>query len=190
MTAKEYNTINELLSEYSSLNAELERAEAEIKKAQLDSARELLPKHAELSVRFKSLEDKLRAMSDAHYDELFPTDDKRNHKTPFGELTYRKSTSIEPSDDDEEKALLKLKVECSREATSANKEQRAPRFTEAQLIRAFEKPNLDTLAALDDATLALLGFNRVHADNFKIKPFSMKTDKPAKSKSQKLKEAA
>lgn len=182
MTAAIYNRINELLAEYSGVSAELEKAEANIKSRQLKSAETLLPEHARLKIRLDELETELRKLSDANYAELFPGAEKRNHKTPFGELTYRKSSSIQY--DDREKVLLKIKLECRREAEAAVNERRPRRFSEEQFIRTHEEPNLDALASVDDSLLALLGFHRVQADNFKVKPFTMKTDKPRKVKAE------
>jgi hypothetical protein len=179
MNAKTYNQINELLSEYSRVNAEIEKAEGQIKVRQLKSAELLLPEHARLKVRLDELENELRRLSDANYTELFPDEKKRNHKTPFGELTYRKSSAIEF--DDMEKVILKIKLECRKEAEAALREKRSARFTEQQFIRAHEEPNLDTLATADDSLLALFGFYRTHNDNFKVKPFTMRTDKPRKA---------
>lgn len=181
MNATQYNRINELLSEYSTLASAFDLAEAEIKILQLAAAKELLPKHAELKIKLADLEEKLRALADAFYAELFPeADEKRTHATPFGSLKYHKSSSLEF--DDEEKVLLKIKLACDRELQRVRNLTEPPRFTEAQLVRTFEEPNRDALGDLDDATLALFGITRVKKDNFKIVPFSMKTDRPAKAK--------
>lgn len=179
MTATQYNRLNELLSEFSTLNAALEQAEGEIKIVQLAAATELLPKHAELKIRLTTLEEELRKLSDAHYDELFPEAKKRSHKTPFGEVKYHKSSSLEFAD--EEKVLLKIKAACLQEASHASRTSHPPRFTEDQLVRKHEEPNLDSLAGFDDATLALFGVTRARKDNFSIKPFAMRTDKPGKA---------
>jgi hypothetical protein len=185
MTPKEYNRINELLSEFSSLNAALEAAEAEIKTVQLAAARELLPKHAAAKVALSNLEGTLRTISDEHYEELFPSE-KRTHKTPFGELQYRKSSSLEI--EDEEKTILKIKVRATEEEARRS-EGGIPLFAEEQLIRTREELNLEALGELDDATLALFGIVRRHKDNFKIVPFALQADKPAR-KNGKGKEAA
>lgn len=178
MDAKKYNQINALLAEYSKTNAALEEAEAKIKTRQLTAASTLLPTHAKLKVRLDEIESALLKLSDANYDELFPDENKRNHKTPFGELTYRKSSCIDF--DDAEKVLLKIKLECRREHELAARENRAPRFQESQLIRTHEEPNLATLGTYDEALLSLFGLKRVSDDNFKVKPFTMKSDKPGK----------
>jgi hypothetical protein len=188
MTATQYNRVNELLSEYSSLAAALEAAEAEIKTVQLAAAQDLLPKHAACKVALTNLEEALQRIADEHYEALFPTEEKRTHKTPFGDLQYRKSSSLEA--DDEEKSLLKIKLACQEEL-AGEAEGRKPRFSEEQLIRTREELNLDALGGLDDVTLAALGIRRVRKDNFKVVPFTMKSDKPAKGKrTGKLQEAA
>ena len=178
MNATQYNKLNELLSEFSTVSALLESAEGEIKIVQLAAAGELLPKHAELKIRLTSIEAELRKLSDAHYDELFPEDKKRSHKTPFGEVKFHKSSSLEYAD--EEKVLLKIKAACAREAERCISRDDLPRFTEDQLIRKTEVPNLASMDSFDDATLALFGVVREHKDNFSVKPFAMKTDKPSK----------
>lgn len=187
MNATQYNKINELISEFSTLAAAFDQAEAEIKSLQLAAAKELLPKHAELKVKLTELEAQLKTLADQHEASLFP-DDKRTHATPFGSLKYVKSTSLEVTD--EEKSILKIKLACveelARESTGAT-----PRFTEAQLLRTIEELDLEALAKCDDATLALFGIVRVTKDNFKVVPFAMKSDKPAKAtKATKLQEAA
>jgi hypothetical protein len=193
MNAQQYNKLNELLSEYSQISAALEAVEGEIKTVQLAAAHELLPRHAQLKIRTGDLESLLRAFADAHYDELFPAaDDKRTHATPFGSVKYRKSTSIEIAD--AELALLKIKLACAKELDRVRNLGEPPRFTQDQLVRTYEEPNLEALRELDDATLALMGCVRKHEDNFKIVPFQMKSDKPAKAngkaKKDSVKEAA
>ena len=183
MNAAQYNKLNELLSEFSTVAAMLEAAEGEIKIVQLVAAGELLPKHAELQVRLTGIEAELRKLSDAHYDELFPEAKKRSHETPFGTVKYHKSSSLEY--DDEEKVLLKIKAACQAEAARVRNLNEAPRFTEDMLIRRTEAPNLDAMGGFDDLTLAAMGIERRHKDNFSVKPFDMKTDKPAKRGSKK-----
>jgi hypothetical protein len=178
MNATQYNRLNELLSEFSTVNALLEAAEGEIKIVQLAAATELLPKHAELQIKLTNIEAELRKLSDAHYDELFPEAKKRSHETPFGTVKYHKSSSLEF--DDEEKVLLKIKAACQAEAARVRNLSEPPRFTEEMLIRRTEAPNLDAMGGFDDVTLALLGITRKHKDNFSVKPFAMKTDKPQK----------
>lgn len=179
MNAKIYNEINELLSEYSKVEAELKKTEGAIAERQLKAADTLLPEHAQLKVRLDEIEVKLKKLADANYTDLFPEETKRNHKTPFGELQYRKSSSIEF--DDSEKVLLKIKLACAAEKEAAKADKRLPRFTEDQFIRKHEEPNLEAMAVLDDVQLTAFGCHRVHADNFKVKPFAMKTDKPKKA---------
>ena len=172
MTASQYNRINELLSDFSSLNAAVEAAEAEIKTVQLAAAKELLPKHAAAKVALSSIESTLRALSDEHYQELFPTE-KRTHKTPFGALEYRKSSSLEI--EDEEKSILKIEARFEADMT--------------RFIRTRKELNIEALEELDDDYLALVGIVRKHKDNFKVVPFALMADKPAK-KAAKVKEAA
>ena len=178
MNATQYNKLNELLSEFSTVNALLEAAEGEIKVVQLASAAELLPKHAELQIRLTNIESELKKLSDAHYEELFPEAKKRSHETPFGTVKYHKSSSLEF--DDEEKVLLKIKAACAQEAQRVRNLNEPPRFTEDMLIRRSEAPNLDAMGGFDDVTLAMMGIERKRKDNFSVKPFTMKTDKPAK----------
>lgn len=178
MNATQYNRLNELLSEFSTVSALLESAEGEIKIVQLAAAGELLPKHAELQVRLTNIEAELKKLSDAHYEELFPEARKRSHETPFGTVKYHKSASLEY--DDEEKVLLKIKAACAAELQRVRNLDEPPRFTEDQLIRKTEAPNLDAMGGFDDVTLAMLGIERVRKDNFTVKPFAMKTDKPTK----------
>lgn len=183
MNAAQYNKLNELLSEFSTVSALLESAEGEIKIVQLAAAGELLPKHAELQIRLTGIEAELRKLSDAHYEELFPEAKKRSHETPFGTVKYHKSSSLEY--DDEEKVLLKIKAACVQEAQRSNLDGATPRFTEDMLIRRTEAPNLEAMGGFDDVTLAMLGIERKRKDNFSVKPFDMKTDKPAKRASKK-----
>ncbi len=181
MTPAKYNQINELLAEFSKISAGLEGAEAEIKKVQLAAAAGLLPTHAELKVKLSDLETKLKALADEHYTELFPaSEEKRTHNTPFGALQYRKSSSLEFKD--EEKVMLKMRLACNNEYERARQGGEEPRFKWGQIVRTSEAPNLEALSEFDDATLSLFGITREHKDNFKISPFDMKSDKPAKKK--------
>jgi phage host-nuclease inhibitor protein Gam len=189
MNAQQYNKLNEYLAEFSRISAAFESAEAEIKTLQLAAAQQLLPKHAELKVALTDLESQLHKFADAHYDELFSAaDDKRTHATPFGSVKYRKSASIEFTDP--EMVLLKIELACTKEQDRVRNLSEPPRFTKDQLVRAYEEPNLQALAELDDATLALFGCIRKHEDNFKVVPFAMKSDKPARAKKESVKEAA
>jgi hypothetical protein len=187
MTATEYNKLNELLSQFSTLTAALEAAEAEIKTVQLAAASELLPKHAAAKVNLANIEATIRKHCDGLYAELFPDDKKRSHKTPFGEVQYRKSSSLEF--DDEEKVVLKIAKACDDEEAESDRDKRPPLFTADQVLRTKVEPNLEALEALSDGVLHLFGIRREHKDNFKIVPFAMKTDKPGK-KPAKEKEAA
>ncbi len=178
MTAQQYNRLNELLAEYSRIDAALEAAEAEIKKVQLDAASELLPEHAQLKVTLTDLETALRKLSEEHYVELFAANDSRTHKTPFGGVKFHKSSSIEC--DDDEMALLKVEVACAKEAERARLANEQPRFVLSQLVRTHQELNLEALAGFDDATLVLFGVRREASENFKVLPFDMRTDKPKK----------
>jgi hypothetical protein len=173
MTATEYNKLNDLLSQFSTLTAALEGAEAEIKTVQLAAAQELLPKHAAAKVALANLESQIRKLSDTLYVELFPA-----HKTPFGEIAYTKSTTLDFDDPDE--VSLRIDRAGDEEEAYAASEKRAPLFTAKQLLRVKVTPNIEALETLPDGILHLFGVRRVHTDNFKIKPFAMKTDKPAK----------
>lgn len=189
MTSAQYNQLNELLSEYSAVSAAIEVAEGEIKTVQLAAARDLLPKHAEAQIKLTNLEAALRKFSDDHYADLFGTEEKRTHQTPFGGVKYHKSASLEF--DDAEKVLLKIKLVCAQEAERAIREaDHMPRFRAGDLIRTHEEPNLLAMDSMDDATLAIFGVTRKAKDNFKVVPFDMKSDKPAKAKKAKLQEAA
>ena len=141
MNADQYNNINSLLSQYSSLSAALEIAEAEIKTVQLEAAKDLLPKHAAAKIALADLETTLRKLSDRHYTELFP-EEKRSHKTPFGEIQYRKSSSLAVAD--EEKAILKIKLACQDELARESAEGKAPRFTlDAGVLYDTSKPHIE-----------------------------------------------
>jgi hypothetical protein len=177
MNATQYNRLNELLSQFSTLTAALEGAEAEIKTVQLAAAQELLPKHAAAKVGLASIEGLIRKLCDEFYEELFPAE-KRSHKTPFGEVMYRKSSSLEF--DDEEQVVLRIDQACEEEEARALAEKRAPLFTVAEMLRTKVEPNLEGLESLTDAALHLFGLKREHKDNFAVKPFAMKTDKPIK----------
>jgi hypothetical protein len=179
MTSSQYNRINELLQEHSTVTTALEHAEASIKAIQLESAKALLPEHAALQVRLTDLEAELRKLSEQFYAELFPEDGKRTHSTPFGSLQYRKSTTLDF--DDEEKCILRAKVAASKEADLAITQNRSPRFIIDQILRTREELNLEAIASLDDSSLAQFGITRIHKDNFKVIPFEMKSDKPKKA---------
>lgn len=180
MQASEYNKFNELLSNLSTISAALEAAEAEIKMVQLAAAQELLPKHAAAKISLGNIEAEVRKMSDKFYPELFPDEKKRTHATPFGSVQYRKSTTLEF--EDEEKVVLKIARKCDEEEAYALRDKRAPMFTAEQLLRTKIEPNIEALEAFPDAVLGMFGVTRVAKDNFKVVPFQMKTDKPAKRK--------
>jgi anion-transporting ArsA/GET3 family ATPase len=188
MKTADYNELNELLLEYSKINSALEKSEAGIKTVQLVAAETLLPEYAELKMRFTQVESRLRKLADAYYDELFPEEKKRTHQTPFGGVKYHKSSSLEF--EDEEKVVLKIRAECAKEMRRAERAEDVPHFTEEKQIRTYERPNLEALDEFDDGALTnLFGITRKHKDNFKVIPFELKSDKPAK-KDKPLKEAA
>lgn len=178
MKPEQYNKLNTLIADYSAKTAELEKVEAGIKSIQLDVTRPVLDAHTRLKSELTDIEAKLREIADANYDALFPESTKRSHKTPFGALSYHKSTSLDF--DDPEKVVLKIEAACEKELKRAKDAKEAPLFTAQQLVRVHCEPNIEGLELLDDKTLAAFGVARVHKDNFKVKPFEMKTDKPAK----------
>jgi phage host-nuclease inhibitor protein Gam len=185
MNPIEYAKLNEMLSEFSRLSAALEAAEAEIKTVQLAAAAGLLPSHAQCKVKLTDLEGGLRDFCAKHYDELFP-EAKRTHSTPFGDVQYRRGTSIVV--DDEDKTILRIQGACFMEGDLSRTEHRSPRFTLDQLTRVRRELNLEALGALDDSLLTLFGAVRKTEDKFSVKPFDMRSDKPAKaSKSAKSK---
>ncbi len=173
MTPTKYNSLNELLAEYSELTAELSAIEAEVNKSQITAARPLLPQHANTKARIGEIESKLREIAIAN-PELFP-DDKRSHQTPFGSISFRRSTSLEF--EDEEKVMLKIKVACQKEALRAQRTNEPPAFTEETLLRSRQEPNLEALEQLDDTLLALFGIVRKESEKFTVKPLEVKADK-------------
>lgn len=183
MTALEYSKLNDRLSQYSTLFAALEAAEAEIKTIQLAAAGELLPKHAEAKIKLANLEAELRVISDGFYAELFPENKKRTHQTPFGGIRYHKSTTLEF--DDEEKSVLKIHRDCEEEEARAAHDRRPALFTSDQLLRTKVTLNLEALEALPDAQLAAWDIRREKKDNFKVLPFAMQTDSPARKPAKK-----
>lgn len=179
MNATQYNKFNELLSEFSTIQAAIEKAEATIKTVQLTAAASLLPEHAALKIQLTDLESTLRKFSEEHYPALFDGDEKRTHQTPFGAVKFVKSSSLEY--DDAEKVLLKIDRACEQESSRVRNTTEPMRFNRPQLVRTYTEPNLEAMQTLDDATLALFGITRVHKENFSIKPFEMKSDKPTKT---------
>ncbi len=173
MTPTKYNSLNELLAEFSELTAELSAIEAEVNKSQITAARPLLPQHANTKARIAEIEARLREIAIAN-PELFP-DDKRTHNTPFGAISFRKSTSLDF--DDEEKVILKIKVACVKEMRRASLAGTPPAFTEETLLRSRQEPNLEALEKLDDAQLAVFGITREETEKFSVKPLEVKADK-------------
>lgn len=182
MKAKDYNTINTLLATYSTTIAEVKACEGTIQMRQLKAARALLPEHARKKTLLAELEAELKALALRYSAELFPAqEDRRNHKTPFGEMGFHRSSSLAYREEDA--VLARIRSACLTEAQAADTERRDPRFTTGQLIRVSEEPNLEAIETLDDQVLQQLGITRVIKDNFKIKPAAMKSDKPARVES-------
>ena len=179
MNASQYNKINELLADFSTASTALERAEANIKTVQLEAAKTLLPEYAQLKIKVSELEAAIHKLCEEHNASLFPDPDKRSHKTPFGEVKYHRSSSLEF--DDTETVVLKIQVACAREEKEAAKQNRVPRFIESQLLHVHFEPNLEVLTTMDDSTISLFGIHRETKDNFKVTPFALKTDKPGKA---------
>jgi hypothetical protein len=176
MTPTRYNNLNELLAEFSDLAAQLQTIEAEVNRSQIFAARPLLPEHANTKARLGDIESKLREIAVSN-PELFP-DDRKTHATPFGSISFRKSTSLDF--DDEEKVILKIKLACEKELKRANKTEEAPAFTEESLTRTRQEPNLEALEKLDDAVLLSLGIVRKTEEKFSVKPLEVKADKLSK----------
>ncbi len=174
MTPTAYNNLNELLAEYSQLAATLVTIEAAVNKSQIAAARPMLPDHANTKARISEIEDKLRKIAGEH-PELFP-EDKRSHNTPFGSISFRRSTYLDV-DDDTEKVVLRIKVACQKEASRAARAGETPHFTEDSLLRKIEEPNLESLEKLSDGLLLALGIERKQSEKFSVKPLEVKTDK-------------
>jgi hypothetical protein len=176
MTPTRYNNLNELLAEYSQLSAQLAAIESDVNLQTLAAVKPLLPQHAETTARIAEIEGKLREIAVAN-PELFP-EDKRTHTTPFGAIAFRKTTSLDF--DDEEKVILKIKVACAKELQRSERFNAVPRFTEEQLLRTRQEPNLEALEKLDDAELTGFGIARKTEEKFTVKPLEVKADKLAK----------
>lgn len=178
MTPNKYNDLNELLAEFSELCTTLATIEAEVNLSQITAARPLLPDHANTTARIGEIEDRLRKIAQDN-PELFP-EPKRTHQTPFGSIAFRKSKRLEIRDKDEEKAILKVKVACSKELKRAELKNEPPRFTEETLLRKREELNLEALETFEDAELPQFGVDRVEEEKFSAKPLQVKADKLAK----------
>jgi len=181
MNANQYSKFNQLLSDYSTISAQLERAEAHIKEVQLGAAIALQPEYARLKVALTDIETEIRKISDEHNAALFEPG-KRSHKTPFGEVKYHKSSHLDFDDSDE--VLLRIHLAAQREVARVDGTNEAPCFTVDTLIRTAQTLNIEALENLDNATLAQFGIRRVTEDSFKVTPFALKTDKPAKVKKE------
>jgi hypothetical protein len=179
MTPTKYNALCDMLAEYSTLNAELQRVEANVNERQIEAALPLLPDHARTKARLGEIESKLREIA-VEFPELFP-DDKRTHQTPFGAISFRKSTWLEIINEDEEKAILRVKVACQKELERSQRASEPPRFTEETLLRKREELNLEALEPFEDADLKQFGVERRRQEKFNVKPLEVKADKLAKA---------
>lgn len=178
MKAKEYGEINKLVSQYSKISNALETVEAKIKERQLRAANSTMPQYAGLKTRLGEIEAELRKLADENYDELFPEEKKRSHKTPFGSLSYRKTSHLDF--EDEAQTVLRIEAACEAELIRAKAADEDPLFRATELVRVRCAPNIEALELLGGETLRQFGITRVQEDNFKVKPFDMKTDKPGK----------
>jgi hypothetical protein len=176
MTPTKYNNMNELLAEFSELNARLAIIEAEVNRSQIEAARPLLPDHANTKARLSDIEAKLRTIA-VENPELFP-EPKKTHQTPFGAISFRRSTHLDI--DDEEKTILKIKVICTKESRRASLAGEPPRFSEETLLRTRQEPDLEALEKFDDAQLLLFDIVRKTDEKFTVKPLEVKADKLVK----------
>lgn len=176
MTPRNYNGLNEMLARYSELSARLVTIEADVNRSQIAAARPMLPDHANTKAELADIEAELRKIAIAS-PELFP-DDKRTHNTPFGSLSFRKSSYLEIGD--EEKTVLRILVACRKEADRAAKAKVAPLFTEETLLRTIQEPNREALEKLTDAQLASFDIERKTEEKFTVKPLEVKADKLVK----------
>jgi hypothetical protein len=186
MTPHSYNQLNQLLADHSRLSAELAGIESDANLRTLRAVTPLLPTHAETKAAIGEIEGKVRAIAVAN-PELFP-EDKKTHTTPFGAISFRTTSFLEI--EDEEKAMLKIKLACEREMLRATRAGTPPLFTEDTLLRTKQECNLEALEKLDDAQLALFGIARKSEEKFSLKPLEVKADKLSKKATKEKVDAA
>lgn len=90
---------------------------------------------------------------------------KRSVTTPYGSIKFHAGTELEIPN--EEATLARLELMAARNAE----------FKVANYTRTKIECDKETLAKLDDATLATLGIHRVPTDNFSVKPAKVKMGK-------------
>lgn len=106
--------------------------------------------------------------------------DKKTIKTPYGSISFHRSTKLHV--ENEEAAIAKIKLIESRLELQRlqHPEKDHPVFDSTLYIRTKEELNLEALETLDDGTLLSLGITRVPKENFSAKPAAIDLGKAVK----------
>jgi hypothetical protein len=158
----DFKNLVDLLAVFTEATNRLDVIATETNKELMDLLDEHRDDYAAAQKAASDAETALEAIALRH-PEWFES--KRSVTTPYGAVSFKASTKLEIPN--EEATLARLELMAARN----------PEFKVANYVRTNVECDKETLAKLDDATLATLGIQRVPDDNFSVKPAKVKMGK-------------
>ena len=151
--SEEFNELVNLLAVYSEAHHQLATIESRANEDLLELVDEHKADYAKLQSTLLQAESAIEAIARSH-PEWFPG--TRTIKTPYGKISFRRSTSLESTNEEATVRLLR--------AEAASK----PEFDADQFIRQAQAPKLEAMETWSDDELARFMVRRVKRENFSV----------------------
>lgn len=158
----DFKNLVDLLAVFTEATNRLAALETDTNKELMDLLDEHRAEYAQAQQAATEAEAALETIALRH-PEWFQS--RRSVNTPYGSVKFHAATKLEIPN--EEATLARLELLAARN----------PEFKVANYVRTKIECDKETLAKLDDATLATLGIQRVPDDNFSVKPAKVKMGK-------------
>lgn len=186
----------ELLSICTTVETQLAELEAQLNKKYLTEVEDVRPNYALMQATYQEASAKLEEIALKH-PEWFG--EKKSVKTPFGSMSFHKSTSHEAANEEVSVLLIEARlreIDAHLESPRLNPEAKQCLFEEHNLLvnclRHNTELDFDAVAKLDEAALKKFRIARTEKNNFSIKAAKLDLGKAVKlaTKQQEQKEAA
>jgi hypothetical protein len=164
----EYKNLIDLLAVYAECTNRLESLQSEIQGSLLEIVDDKRKDYAECQAALSQAEAAIEAIATSH-PEWF-SEKRRSIKTPYGTVSFRKSTSLDVPN--EEASIILI-------------EQNLPQEQAAQYVRQEKALNLEALEKLTDAELKPFRIKRVTSDSFSVKAAKIDLGKAVKEAAEK-----
>jgi len=163
----QYKNLVDLLAVFAEASNRLEVLQSDIQGGLIEIVDEKRKEYAEAQAALSQAESAIELIATSH-PEWF-SEKRRSIKTPYGTVSFRRSTKLMVSN--EEASIILIEQLCDNEAA-------------AQLVRQEKALNLEALEKLTDAELKQYRIRRVTEDNCSVKPAKIDLGKAVKESAE------